>query len=85
LVALLSLGLRGVPMNKKRVLHAVKNLDNQTYYTHGYPCGTWNDFPKLQIYQTRGAATRQLNKLKGRNNSSYLDVVKIEIREVDGE
>jgi len=72
-------------MNKAKVLHAIKNLNDKTYYTHGYPFGTWDSFPKLQLYQTKGAATRQLNKLKGRNNSSVLTVVKIEIREVDGE
>jgi len=34
------------------------------FYTHGYP-GSWSAFPKLQIYHSKGAATRQAKKLEG--------------------
>ena len=42
-------------------LFAIRRADGQ-YYTHGYP-GSWNVFPRLQIYQNKAAATRQLKKL----------------------
>jgi len=68
-------------MNKAKALHAIKDLSSEMYYTHGYP-GTWDNFPKLQLYQSKGAATRQLNKLKNRNDSLVLVIVEIEIKEI---
>ena len=36
---------------------------NGRFYTHDYPSGKWNAFPNMQIYQTKGAASRQANKM----------------------
>lgn len=42
-------------------VYAITRPDGK-FYSHGYP-GSWNEFPKLQIYQTRSAASRQANKM----------------------
>lgn len=42
-------------------LFAIRRADGN-YYTHGYP-GSWNAFPKLQVYQNKAAASRQLKAL----------------------
>lgn len=57
------------------VLFAIRKVDGQ-YYTHGYP-GSWNAFPKLQLYQNKAAATRQLKKLL----ASGAEVVKVTLVE----
>ena len=44
--------------------------------SRGYP-GSWNDFPKLQIYQSRGAASRQANKLSSVGLGSHTQVVDV--------
>jgi hypothetical protein len=49
-------------MNASKV-HAIER--EGLWYTHGYPSGSWGPFPKLQLYQSKGAATRQANKLPG--------------------
>lgn len=49
------------------ILFAILNREDGSYYTHGYP-GSWNKFPKLQLYQNRSGATRQANKLRMLNN-----------------
>lgn len=46
----------------RAVVYAIRRSDG-LYYTHGYPSGTWEPFPKFQMYQTKSAATRQANKL----------------------
>lgn len=45
------------------VLWAIRRVDGK-YYTHGYP-GSWNLFPKLQLYQSKSAASRQLGVILG--------------------
>ena len=42
-------------------VYAITRPDGK-FYTHGYP-GSWDEFPKLQIYQNRSAASRQANKM----------------------
>lgn len=52
---------------------AIKDPRTNLYYTHGYPSGEWREFPRIQLYQSYGAATRQANKL------SNVEVVEIEL------
>ena len=33
-------------------------------YKHGYPSGSWCDFPHGQLYKGRSAASRQANQIK---------------------
>lgn len=65
------------------VLFAIRRGDGH-YYTHGYP-GGWDAFPKLQVYQNKGAATRQLKALLGTPRKSApaqgAEVVKITLVE----
>jgi len=51
-------------MDKKETIRfGIKKITDSLYYTHGYP-GSFNLFPKLQIYQSKSAASKQCNKLK---------------------
>ena len=59
-------------------LFAVRRLTDGHFYTHGYP-GSWNPFPRLQLYQSRSAASRQANKLAG----SEVVLVTLDLSEED--
>lgn len=50
-------------MPKQATVYAITRPDEK-FYSHGYP-GSWDPFPKLQIYQNRSAASRQANKMQG--------------------
>lgn len=52
------------PLFQAKLWAIAVNGGAEGFYTHGYPLGRVNPWPKAQFYQTKAAAVRQMNKLK---------------------